>query len=799
VNLAESTLGGAGSELEPGARIAHYRLDERLGTGGMGDVFRAEDLALNRPAAVKVIRAGLEPMLTRRLIREVDMCARLQHRGIATFYEGGEEHGRVYFAMELVDGATLRLRLNDGPLPPVEALTIAAGLLEALAHAHLAGILHRDVKPENIILTREGTPKLLDFGLASRLNEAVFDVDPESVDATTMTTLTKLDDIVGTPGYMSPEQLRGQLLGAASDVFQIGAVLFEMITGRRAFSGGSPLARIAATLAGAPDLTSLATIGPIGLDSVLRRALSVTPADRFQSAGDFLLAIDAVLEGRARPNSPDSVAITAFQNQSGDPANDWIASGLAESLGADLDRVDGLRIASRTQTALVVAGLRGDGKPADPAETALGMGAQWAIGGCCQRAGDRLRVIWSLVDAATGALSASGKIDGTVEGLFDLEDQLAREVAGALKVDRPSSTESPASTYARAFELHAKARAIWNSGGRDPRMLAMIEEAISLAPDYAPALATLVSIVATRFIESGDPADLHRAIANSDRVIAIDPTNAEAWSWRGYALSRLERYDEAAGALRRAIAVGGSDPRPHYLYGSMSSSLNRPEEALPHLQRAVQLEPRMGIAWLSLGWAFWSLGQYTEARYAYGRAKALEGQPGPTNLVAGVGGYLAECLRCEGRLTEARAEAMAGLESIERSDHRYRDTIRALCLGALGRVALRQGDTGAAAVAFTQAIAQLRGRTRTLGGGHAFVQALGGLVQATGDRSAFDEATRVFDSQAGYSFKFFFGCVDAVTLLELARAAQTLGDNGRASALFARAQVTGARQPLEWV
>ena len=185
----------------PCSKIAHYRIEERLGSGGMGDVFRAWDLALDRPAAVKVIRPGLDPSFTRRLLREVDAAARLQHPGIATFFEGGEESGCTYFAMELVNGITLRERLNTGSLAPSEALTIAAGLLEALAHAHAAGVLHRDIKPENIIITQSGTPKLVDFGLAHRLFETDIN-DPSGCDPVTLTTLTAHGAIAGTPGYI---------------------------------------------------------------------------------------------------------------------------------------------------------------------------------------------------------------------------------------------------------------------------------------------------------------------------------------------------------------------------------------------------------------------------------------------------------------------------------------------------------------------------------------------------------------------------------------------------------------------
>ena len=231
---------------------------------------------------------------------------------------------------------------------------------------------------------------------------------------------------------------------------------------------------------------------------------------------------------------------------------------------------------------------------------------------------------------------------------------------------------------------------LWQAGSGDPRILALLDEAIRVAPDYVPALAAMVPAYATRFIGSANPADLEQAIAVSDRVLVLDPDNAEALVWRGYALFRLERFDEALEVMARAVDVGGDDPFPSYTYAAALQALQRPDEALVRFQRAVQLEPKFGIAWLGLGWTLYTLEQYRDARYPLTRSQALEALPGPT-FVSGIGGYLAECLRCEGRLDEARAAALAGLDAIERADNLYRDTVRAFCLGSLGRVALAAG------------------------------------------------------------------------------------------------------------
>ena len=211
-----------------GLTLSHYLVERRLGAGGMGEVFLARDLVLGRPAAIKLLAQPVDADLRSRLRREAEACARLQHPAIATFYEAGDDGGSVFLAMEYVAGETLRDRLQRGPLPLPQAIALTACLLEALNHAHAAGVLHRDIKPENVMVTADGLAKLLDFGIARLLG-------PQEADekSRTATALTQAGAVVGTVGYMSPEQLKGQPLDERSDLFAIGAVLYEMLSGKK--------------------------------------------------------------------------------------------------------------------------------------------------------------------------------------------------------------------------------------------------------------------------------------------------------------------------------------------------------------------------------------------------------------------------------------------------------------------------------------------------------------------------------------------------------------------------------------
>ena len=593
---------------------------------------------------------------------------------------------------------------------------------------------------------------------------------------------------------MSPEQLRGEPLGPASDLFQIGTVLYEMLAGRRAFGEGPIVARLGATLAGLPDLSPITPTGPPGLEAVLRRALASHPTDRFGSAGDFLLALDRFAERRVRTVLPDSVVVNDFLANDLEASTDWIGSAIAESLTDGLSRIEGVQVASREQVLRETAKLRDEANIAEPQQIALLLGSRWAIGGRYQRSGDQLDVSYSLIDASTGMAASAGELHGTVRTVFQLGDRLTQLIADALHIQRRTTASTGSTEESYALELQTKARGIWRNAGRvDSRVIAMLEEAVRVAPTSSPVLAAFVGALAGRYIVSGDAKDLERAIEMSDRAIHLDADNPEVWTWRGYALFRLGRLPEALQALTRAVTSGGNDPGAYYMLGSTLQVVGRDDEALAHLQRAVTIDARFSIAWLSLGWTLSCMVRYEDAYYAYGRAKALENEPGRA-MVAGVGGYIADCLRCQGRLLEARQEAVQGIESVERSDFSYRDTIRGLCLGALGRVTLLLNDHTAASTAFSQAIAQMRGRSRTQGGGHVLVHALAGLARSRNDAAAFQEGLQIFDTREGYSFKYFFGCSEGFTLLELSRTAHALGRDELAGSLLSRARRAGCRE-----
>ena len=766
-----------------GRTLSHYLIERRLGAGGMGEVFLARDLALGRVAAVKLLSSTLSDEARARLFREAQACARLQHPAIATFFEAGESEGTAFLAMEYVAGETLRDRLRSGPLPFPQALAIVASLLEALVHAHAAGVLHRDIKPENIMVTGDQLGKLLDFGIAR-----VYEGEAGS-EARTEVALTGPDAVIGTLGYMSPEQLCGLPLDERSDLFSLGAVLYETISGRPAFPGERPANRIAANLAAEIEPLHVSGVPP-EVSVVLARAMARQPEQRYASAAAFLSDLRALGSGQLVASLPDTLAILDLRNLSGNADEDWIGSGFAESLATDLVKVQGVTLVQRAKVVRALA------EAGEGAEVGRVLGCRWVLSGAYQRVGARLRVTLNLSDGLTGETVASEKLDGEVDQMFAMQDRLAVAVAGRLRPGGATPAARPAPRI-DVYERYERGRRFFHrlEKGSLDQAQALFEEAVAADSTYAPALAGLVAVHCMRFPYQTDPRELEIAEGYARRAIAADPNLAEPRIWLGYALARSGRTDEAFAQERRAMDLEPGSVYAHYFGGIWMAQASRAADGLSLLQRAVELDPLHGFAWLALGWTHLELDRGREALWCLEKAVALEGEAG-AGPTAGVAGYLGECFRRLGELDQARARCLAGLASVEKSDFMYRDTFRGVSLCALGRTAVEQGDEPAAHAAFAQAVAHLRGRPRCLGGGHLLVQALAGLARAGEGAKPFEEALGLFRTRAGHDFSFMWTCMDGGTLLELSRAAAALGKVAEAADFLEKAREAGSGEAL---
>jgi TolB-like protein len=424
LRFAQDT-GGFRDAIEPraplqGRTLGHYRIEEQLASGVMGDLFRARDLALGRDVALRVLPRRVLPRLREWLLREAEASARLQHPAIAAFYESGKDQDETFLAMEFVRGETLRSRLKRGALPLDEAIALAIWILGALCYAHAAGVLHSDIKPENVMVTGARSAKLLDFGIA-------------------------LGRVVpGTVGYMSPEQICGENLDQRSDLFQAGVVLYECLTGSPAFGGSSPRERLVAALTRDVDLSKILARGlPGALCPIVSRALARDRERRYPTAMAFIGDLIALEEGRVETEQSQVLAVVQFENLNKDPETDWLGAGIVETLALDLTRVAGLELVPprRVAHALGALGTAPAGPTARDLDLGLALGCGWVLSGAYQTAGAAIRITSHLTDVSTGRLVASENLDGTLDGIFALQDQLARAVLARLRLD--SATARP--------------------------------------------------------------------------------------------------------------------------------------------------------------------------------------------------------------------------------------------------------------------------------------------------------------------------------------------------------------------
>ncbi len=420
-----------------GKTISHYRILEKLGGGGMGVVYKAEDTRLKRPVALKFLPEDLakDPRALERFQREARAASALNHPHICTIYDIDEEEGRSFIAMELLEGEPLRDRVHGRPLKIQEIVDLSIQLADALDAAHAKGILHRDIKPQNIFITARGTAKLLDFGIAKLAAEQFSLTAPT---ATLGGWVTAPGVAVGTVAYMSPEQVRGEALDARTDLFSLGVVVYEMATETQPFRGattGAICTEIQTKTPTAP--VRLNPDVPVELEQIINKALEKDVRLRYHSARDMMVDLERLRRSLsatlpiAAPRAggeQSSIVVLPFENLSPDPDNAYFADGLTEELIADLSKVQALRVISRTSAMMY----KGAKKSAPTIAQELGV--RYVLEGSVRRAGNSLRITAQLIDSATDAHLWAEKYTGTLEDVFSLQEQMSRRIVEGLRV-----------------------------------------------------------------------------------------------------------------------------------------------------------------------------------------------------------------------------------------------------------------------------------------------------------------------------------------------------------------------------
>jgi eukaryotic-like serine/threonine-protein kinase len=551
-----------------GTRLGPYELMAPLGAGGMGDVWKALDTRVDRIVAIKRLKAEH----VERLTREARAIAALNHPRICQLFDIGPD----YLVMEYVEGHAL-----TGPLPLPQALRLAVQIAEALTSAHGKGIVHRDLKPANILVNQSGA-KLLDFGLAK------MDAPASAAEATKA--LSERGLIVGTVAYMSPEQAQGQAVDPRSDVFSFGAVLYEVLSGRQAFRGDTPLATLTAVVNREPPPLDV----PAALQRIVSRCLAKEPRARFQSMADVIVALEQISVVQGSTQHP-SIAVLPFTNMSRDPDDDYFSDGLAEELITLLGHVPTLKVTARTSS---FAFRR---KEQDVRRIAERLGVSNVLEGSVRRAGNRIRVTAQLINAADGYHLWSERYDRELSDVFAIQDDIAQAIARALQLKLlPKPVRHTPSLPAYEALLKARHHSRAYVPEAQARAEAHCNQAIALDPAYAAPHALLGFIYLLATTHSGRPmpdvAPLIRHEAR--RALQLDPFETDPHFLLG-AVAAVHDYDwpEAARQFQLAMVSPSAPAEAHWTYAALYlSTFGRFEESSAEMRRAVEHDP-LSVLW----------------------------------------------------------------------------------------------------------------------------------------------------------------------------------------------------------
>lgn len=574
-----------------GSTIGRFHILDRLGAGGMGEVYRARDDQLGRDVAVKVVApdAAHDATARVRLLREARTAAQLNHPSICTIHEVGESGNQPYIAMELVEGRVLSDQVAGRALDAREAVEIALQIAEAVGHAHERGIVHRDLKCANVMMTTGGRIKVLDFGLARP-------VAGTTLDSKTDVRITEQGTVPGTLAYMAPEQLGGEPGSPQSDIWSLGIMLYEILTGRRPFTGRTSF-ELAAAIASSepPDLP--ATVPP-AVAAIVYRCLDKKPLRRYARASEMHAALEAVRSGSSPDAMPRrsrmSIAVLPLRNLSGDRDQDYFADGVHEALLTDLARIRSLRVIARTTV------MRYRDVEPPPETIAAELKVDAILSGSVIRAGQRLRLTVQMIDTASGEYVWSDRFDREIRDVLALQAEIVSSIARQVRLHlTPEEKLRLAERHAVDPEAHEMfLRGTFHAYRFTPDELdaaeRYFEAALARDPQFAAAHAGLAHVWANRAVIGVVPhrQGFPRSKAAALEALAIDDTLASAHQALASTLAWHD-WDWAAAetSFRRALELNPSHAASHLFYGHFLTAMKRFDEAAQEMDRAMDLDP----------------------------------------------------------------------------------------------------------------------------------------------------------------------------------------------------------------
>ncbi|KPJ61497.1 MAG: hypothetical protein AMJ46_02155 [Latescibacteria bacterium DG_63] len=607
-----------------GKEISHYRILEKLGEGGMGVVYKAEDTNLKRTVALKFLPSQLtrDPEAKERFVREARAASTLDHPNICTIYEIDEAEEQTFMAMACIEGQTLKEKIESGPMELEEVTSTAIQVAEGLQEAHEKGIIHRDIKSANIMLTPKGQAKIMDFGLAKLAGE---------------TRLTRTGITMGTVAYMSPEQGRGEEMDERSDIWSLGVVMYETATGRLPFDADYEAAVVYAILNEDPkSITELRPDAPIELEHIIMKAMAKNPDDRYQTAGELLADLRALIRDEevaaAKPRLKvarqigKSIAVLPFTSLSDSKEDEYFSDGTTEDIITQLSRIGELKVISRTSV------MKYKNSEKSIREIGRELSVATVLQGSVRRAGDRVRIVSQLVDARTDEHLWAETYDREMKDIFAIQSDVAQNIATALRAKLSPTVkmrlERKPTENLEAYDYYLKGREYYYRYRKqdNENAIELFKKALDLDPNYALAYAGLGDAYGQRTGRFGLEASwLDEAIEISQKALSIDPSCPEAYKALGLAYMAKGKRHKALEAYEKAVEL---NPNFYPAVGNIATTnfaLGEYGEALKWSKKAVSLNPTFAFAYSNVGYVYMSLDNYEEAENWF--RKALELQP----------------------------------------------------------------------------------------------------------------------------------------------------------------------------
>ena len=621
--------------LDGGAKLGRYEIRSQLGAGGMGEVYLAQDTKLDRQVALKILppELGKDKDRMSRFVREAKFASALNHPNIITIHEIGEIDGIPFITTEYIEGETLKTRLAKESLTLKSTLEIAMQVASALDAAHQAGIVHRDIKPDNIMVRNDGIVKVLDFGLVKLTVSDRSKVDREG--ETKILVNTREDVIMGTVGYMSPEQARGQETDARTDIWSLGCVLYEMLTRQQPFQGETMTDVLASIVIREPaSILAHRSDVPAELERIVGKTFRKNRDERYQSAKELfndlqqlqtrlLVEAEIIRSGSGERIAPlqlspfvNSIAVLPFVNLSTEKDNEYFSEGLTEEIIMNLSKLQMLKVIARGSTIRYVA----EGKTHK--QTAIDLGVQYLLEGSVRRQGRELRITAQLTDALRDVYVWAETYRGTMEDIFDIQEKVAAEIVQALQLrlspDETQNLKKRFTENTRAYQLYLQGRFFWNRRSDDALKTAIkyFEQAIEEDPHYALAWAG----IADAYSLLGEFGNISRkelypkAEAAVSKALEIDNRLAEVHTSLA-SLLMLSKWDWANSQkeFKFALELNPNYATAHHWYSQWFLNMGRLEESLRFISRAAELDPVSQAILKDRGLALYYNRQYDEA------------------------------------------------------------------------------------------------------------------------------------------------------------------------------------------